>query len=149
MIRRSRPEKELLEAVPQDTNIDHVSSKPSHEGLLKTDSGLWLHIAHARTNIQPLDSPTEQVEQLAKWVGKWHCVSCVHVQRKMKYRYVCEQLGGAVERSGPLGFELPAGHIQVTQESNLVPLGGLKVGTFQQRALLFKVRCWVIKFTLH
>ena len=65
----------------------------------------------------------------------------------MKSRYVCEQLGGAVERSGPLGYELPAGHIQVTQKSNLIPLGELKVGAFQQRALLFKASCWMIQCT--
>lgn len=45
-----------------------------------------------------------------------------------------------MERSGPLGFELLAGHIQFDKKSNLVPLGELKVGAFQQRSLLFKVR---------
>lgn len=54
-------------------------------------------------------------------------------------RYVSEQLGGAVERSGPLGYELPASHIQFEHKSNLVPLGELKVAAFQQRSLLFKV----------
>ena len=44
-----------------------------------------------------------------------------------------------MERSGPLGYELPAGYIQLDQSSNLVPLGQLKFGAFQQRALLFKV----------
>ena len=53
-----------------------------------------------------------------------------------------EQLGGAVERSGPLGYELPAGYSQLQQKSNLVPLGELKAGAFQQRALLFKVSAW-------
>ena len=54
-------------------------------------------------------------------------------------RYVSEALGGAVERSGPLGYELPVSHIQFEQRTNLVPLGDLKLGAFQQRALLFKV----------
>ena len=44
-----------------------------------------------------------------------------------------------MERSGPLGYELPAGYIQLDQNSNLVPLGQVKVGAFQQRSLLFKV----------
>ena len=48
-------------------------------------------------------------------------------------------LGGSVERSGPLGYELPAGYLQLDQNSNLVPLGQLKLGAFQQRTLLFKV----------
>ena len=54
-------------------------------------------------------------------------------------RYVSEQMGGAVERSGPLGYELPAGHVQHEQQNNLVPLGEIKIGAFQHRALLFKV----------
>ena len=57
----------------------------------------------------------------------------------MNSRYVCEQLGGRVERSGPLGYELHAGHTQFELKSNLIPLGEVKVGAFQQRALLFKV----------
>ena len=48
-------------------------------------------------------------------------------------------MGGAVERSGPLGYELPASHVQYEQQNNSVPLGEIKIGTFQQRALLFKV----------
>ena len=55
------------------------------------------------------------------------------------FRYVSDVLGGAVERSGPLGYELPAGYIQLDQKSNLVPLGHIKLGAFQQRTLLFKV----------
>ena len=55
------------------------------------------------------------------------------------YRYVSDVLGGSVERSGPLGYELPAGYIQLDQNSNLVPVGQLKLGAFQQRTLLFKV----------
>ena len=55
------------------------------------------------------------------------------------YRYVSDILGGSVERSGPLGYELPAGYIQLDQNSNLVPVGQLKLGAFQQRTLLFKV----------
>lgn len=54
-------------------------------------------------------------------------------------RYVSEQMGGAVERSGPLGYELPVSHVQYEQQNNLVPLGDIKTGAFQQRALLFKV----------
>lgn len=55
------------------------------------------------------------------------------------FRYVSDVLGGSVERSGPLGYELPAGYIQLDQKSNLVPLGQIKLGVFQQRTLLFKV----------
>ena len=60
------------------------------------------------------------------------------------FRYVSEVLGGSVERSGPLGYELPAGYIQLDQNSNLVPLGQLKLGAFQQRTLLFKVSVIII-----
>ena len=64
-----------------------------------------------------------------------HCF-CMHF---FHYRYVSDILGGSVERSGPLGYELPAGYIQLNQNSNLVPVGQLKLGAFQQRTLLFKV----------
>lgn len=54
-------------------------------------------------------------------------------------RYVASHMGGQVERSGPLCFELPAGMKQLERESNLVPLGEFHQGSFQHRALLFKV----------
>lgn len=44
-----------------------------------------------------------------------------------------------MERSGPLCFELPAAHKQLERQSNLVPLGQILQGSFQHRALLFKV----------
>ena len=48
-------------------------------------------------------------------------------------------MGGPVERSGPFCFELPTGHKQLEKKSNLVPLGQIRQGSFQHRALLFKV----------
>ena len=50
----------------QDASVDHVSVKPSLPGLLEVDTGLWTHITHTQTSILPMDSPTQQVEQLAK-----------------------------------------------------------------------------------
>ena len=54
-------------------------------------------------------------------------------------RYVSECLGGAVERSGPFGYELAAGELQRQLKSNTVPLGEITAGGFRHRALLFKV----------
>ncbi len=48
-------------------------------------------------------------------------------------------MGGVVSRTGALGYELPAAQAQVKHDSNLLPLGELTVGSFQHRALLFKV----------
>ena len=41
---------------------------------------------------------------------------------------------------GALGFELPLGELQQHSQSQLVPLGEVAAGSFQHRALLFKVR---------
>lgn len=67
----------------------------------------------------------------------------------VEFRYVSRQLGGSVERGGPLGYELPTGYIQLDRKSNLVPIGQLTLGAFQQRALLFKVSgwCWALRDT--
>ena len=56
-------------------------------------------------------------------------------------RYVVSQLGGAVERSSSLSYELSAAHLQTARQSNFIALGELQQGSFQHRALLFKVSC--------
>ena len=56
-------------------------------------------------------------------------------------RYVVSQLGGAVERSSSLSYELSAAHLQTARQSNFIALGELHQGSFQHRALLFKVSC--------
>ena len=66
VLRRSRPEKEMIEVLPQENAGDGIPSKPSLPGLLEVDTGLWTHIYHTQSNVQPLASPTQQVEQLAK-----------------------------------------------------------------------------------
>ena len=49
-------------------------------------------------------------------------------------------MGGPVHKTGTFGFELSASEIQQRLHTNLVPLGEVKAGVFQHRALLFKVR---------
>lgn len=44
-----------------------------------------------------------------------------------------------MERSGSFTFELHTAHTQSEKKSNLIPLGQLDQGSFQYRALLFKV----------
>ncbi len=60
---------------------------------------------------------------------------CVHTL----CRYVADSLGGALERSGPFGYELPSGQLMREQQSKAIPLGEVKAGGFQHRALLYKV----------
>ena len=57
-------------------------------------------------------------------------------------------MGGAGQRSGTFGFELPLGEVQKERQSNVVPLGEVEVGVFQHRALLFKVRALLGRHTL-
>ena len=54
-------------------------------------------------------------------------------------RYVADCLGGALERSGPFGYELPEGQVMREHQSVAVPIGEVKAGGFRHRALLFKV----------
>lgn len=48
-------------------------------------------------------------------------------------------MGGPILPDNPLQYELPLAEIQGISTCPLVPLGKIKKGTFQHRALLFKV----------
>ncbi|XP_064385237.1 armadillo repeat-containing protein 3-like [Halichondria panicea] len=109
-----------------DSRISEISDDPSTvseklPGLLGLDTGLWAHIAYTRENLAGLGSVEDQATELAK--------------------YVADSFGGALERSGPFGFELPEGQLMREQQSIAVPLGEVKAGGFQHRALLYKVLC--------
>ena len=45
------------------------SAQPQAESVLAADAGLWTHIEHTKTVIQPLPTTTEQVQQLAMCVS--------------------------------------------------------------------------------
>lgn len=57
-------------------------------------------------------------------------------------------MGGPVHKTGTFGFELSASEIQQRLHTNLVPLGEVKAGVFQHRALLFKVLPFILLFFL-
>ena len=48
-------------------------------------------------------------------------------------------MGGAVGRSTNIQFELPLAETQASNHTVLIPLGEIKKGSFQHRALLYKV----------
>ena len=48
-------------------------------------------------------------------------------------------MGGRVERTNALCYELGAAHLQTAKQSNFIPIGELEQGSFQHRALLYKV----------
>lgn len=54
-------------------------------------------------------------------------------------RYVSDKMGGRVERTNALCYELGAAHLQTAKQSNFIPIGELEQGSFQHRALLYKV----------
>ena len=54
-------------------------------------------------------------------------------------RYVSQEMGGPLTQGMALQYELPLAEIQATTHKSLVPLGVIKKGTYQHRALLFKV----------
>lgn len=134
--KRTKAERESESRI-SDMNEDALEgSKTKLPGQLEVDQGLWEHILYAMTNIKLLPSTTQQLQDLAKYACtpntlQWLIQLCC--------RYVAGQLGGPVERSGPLCFELPAGQKQLERQSNLLPLGELQQGSFQHRALLYKV----------
>lgn len=48
-------------------------------------------------------------------------------------------MGGPIKPDQPVQYELPLAEVQGISSCPLVPLGKIKKGTFQHRALLFKV----------
>lgn len=56
-------------------------------------------------------------------------------------RFVSQKMGGAVEKGKLANFslELHISEIKQQRQSNVLPLGSVRVGIFYHRALLFKV----------
>eukprot|EP00731_Ephydatia_muelleri_P015293 Em0008g1013a len=115
----AKNEKEAETCISEESDETVAVEKPP--GLLTPDPDLWSHISYVKTNILTLAVARDQVQQLA--------------------RYVSDKMGGPVHKTGTFGFELSASEIQQRLHTNLVPLGEVKAGVFQHRALLFKVLC--------
>lgn len=136
--KRVKADRESESRISLNEDVPNVNdgSRTKLPGQLEMDQGLWDHIQHVLTNIKPLPSTTQQLQELAKY----NISSCTRMNLECNlYRYVASYLGGPVERSGPLCFELPAGQKQQERQSNLLPLGEVYRGSFQHRALLYKV----------
>lgn len=56
-------------------------------------------------------------------------------------RLVCDAMGGPVdiEKQHDFLWELHLSELKVEMQSNLIPIGKIKKGTYYHRALLFKV----------
>lgn len=75
LCRKSRPEKEsVVSDVSSQQQQQQGGGQPgsaggdedSPPGLLEVDAGLWDHITHIQTNIQPLPEPQQQAKEIAK-----------------------------------------------------------------------------------
>lgn len=156
LCRKKEREKEKPTGGGGGGEVEPKASEVSEEspGLLPPDPALWAHLTHADTQIQPLSSTRSQVTELARLVPSRALHNCVAVLTlgALIYlvklllqliptlsRYVSDSMGGVVSKTGTLGFELPAAQVQLNQQSNLLPLGEVTEGSFQHRALLFKV----------
>lgn len=57
----------------------------------------------------------------------------------LHHRYVSDQMGGPIQQTNSFHHHLDLAELQASTDSNVVPLGSIKKGTYQHRALLFKV----------